>query len=189
MKTQQLPNHKTPGRVLLAIIAAYIIMVLLLSGCVTERQRARICASCPKTDSISVKQKEIIKRYDSLIYLTSEPETLVVFNPCDSLKLKKFDIKQTKNGIKQEIISDGNSIVVKCNDDSLKKVIEGLNVYRTVSKEAFAERIEQQACNKQHVTNWDNFCIYCGYLFFVIVIICIIIVIVKLYTYRFKVIK
>lgn len=149
------PRPKVESRnLLLALIFLIIIVGLLMTSCITDRQRAKICAACPTKDSIVVKDSIRIERHDSTVYITSEPVLITIPSPCDSAKLKVFDLKQKKNGIKQEIKSDGKTIEFDCNADSLKQIIAGLNIERTLLKASFEEHI--RTTNVCPITWWNQ---------------------------------
>lgn len=119
-----------------------LIAIVALTSCVvTKKQRDRILAECPGIDSTSTTEKTVYIPHDSLIYVSSPPETLVIENPCPDSKPKIFDVKQRKNGITEEIKSDGNNIKFICKTDSLQEVIRGLNIERILSKESFEEKL------------------------------------------------
>lgn len=143
MSTLNLNNKPEYNRLWILVLIVFVILFgIALTGCVTDRAYKRILSECPIKDSVVIKDTIVYKRYDSTIYITSAPEVVILENPCDSNKLKKFDVKKKEHGILEEIKSDGKTIAFSCQDDSLKEIIRGLNIERTVSKEAFEERIK-----------------------------------------------
>lgn len=148
-------------RILIAIIA--------LAGCaVTEKQRARILAECPGSDSTSTKETIKYIRHDSIAYINSDPELLIIENPCDSVKPKIFHVKKKEHGISEDIVSDGKTITFTCKDDSFMTIIRGLNIERTVLKESFQEKLLMQNYDNQR-TSIDGFYKWTSIFFFVCV--------------------
>ncbi len=109
------------------------IIILLLSSCITEKHRAKICASCPVvTEVVTVIKDTIITKesikYDTT-YLTVSGPTVVIPGPCDKLcdkngKLKPFYLSKTTNGIRETISTDTtkNELNFNCKEDSLMQV-------------------------------------------------------------------
>ncbi len=84
--TQQ--NHKPNlPRLLLLIIIFFTILfgLIFLSGCISEKERAKICSSCPKHDSLVIKDTIVYKRYDT-------PFTLQVRQKCLQCKIHVIQI-------------------------------------------------------------------------------------------------
>lgn len=164
-----------------------LIAIVALTSCVvTKKQRDRILAECPGIDSTSTTEKTVYIPHDSLIYVSSPPETLVIENPCPDSKPNIFDVKQRKNGITEEIKSDGNNIKFICKTDSMQEVIRGLNIERILLKESFQEKIRMQNCDNQR-TGWDGFCHYVTWFFLICVILTILFFLLRWHLTRVKI--
>ena len=141
-------------------VGLFIIAVLLLSSCVSEKKRAQICNTCPIKDSIVF--KETIKLKDTIIYIDQPGPIQYLENPCkilcDSLgNLKKFEIKKKENGITGTIKSVGNSIAFDCAADSLQAVIKGLQEKETFKSEK-NNIVRYEDCKRDHRNGFDGFC-------------------------------
>lgn len=178
------PRRDLPGKVLIAIIGtAVLILSFLLYGCDTPKHIQKMQRLyCPTvsdkvTDSITKK----VERHDSLIYITTPPQVIKIASPCDSAKLKQFDVKQTKNGIHEEIKTVGNDLVFECNDDSLKKVIEGLNI--VISSSRFEKQVKTIApiCTQEHTTDFQRFCVKLFWCVMGLILIALIIFVLKVW--------
>ena len=117
-------------------------MLLISSSCVTEKQRAKICAACPTRDSISVRDSLSIHYKDSVIYYEAkdgEDITFVFGEDCDSIKallkaIQKNPIIKTKNGITSTVKSDGKNLVFEANVDAYRDTIKNLTTLRDFYK-------------------------------------------------------
>ncbi len=135
--------------------------LIALFGCNSPKHIAKMQRLYCPTVSDSVTSKTIIKveRHDSTIYITTPAESIYIASPCDSLlKGKTFDIKQTQNGIKEEIKGDSKGFTFNCATDSLIDVIHGLNVKVTENNSRVETKVIQEACTRKHHTGWDTFC-------------------------------
>lgn len=151
-------------------ILVVLVLIAVLSSCLSEKERLKICNSCAVKDSIVY--KETIKLKDTTIFITQQGPTQYLENPCawmcDSLGLKPFEILKKKNGIKSEIKSVGNSIVFNCDADSLKQVIKGLEE-KTISKDNTKNIVKYIPCNNER-TLFDGFCRYNAYIFWLLLV-------------------
>jgi len=176
--TQHTPFPKTPMifKIVMLAIAA-MVLCGLLSSCVTEKKRAKICATCTlketKKDSVSVKDSVALTVTTKTVEVTIH-DTLKYYiqNPCadlcDSLgRLKAFkkEIISDK-GARLQIFSRDNKIYFNDVIDSLKQVAHykdtAIAFYRNVSR--FKETKEQvpARCDREHKTNADGFWIVTG---------------------------
>lgn len=159
-------------------ISILILIIASMSSCViTQKQKDKFCSHCPQIqtskDSIiqsdSVSEKIVYK--DTTIFITKQGPIQYLENPCKELcdsfgNLKSFDILKKVNGIREEIKSVGNSIVVDCAADSLQEIVRGLN--RKISemhfKKEFQEKKEvkliKEICLKKHHSGFDSFTNY-----------------------------
>ena len=150
--------------------AVSIIFIFLLTSCVTEKKRAKICATCPLVTEVktiikeSIHVKETIKH--DTIYESIAGPTVVIPGPCDKLcdgngKLKKFYQESTKNGIKSKIYTDTikNTLINECNTDSLLRV----NTEKTIEIERIKSELKNvketvtARCEKQHKDWLDKY--------------------------------
>lgn len=137
-----------------------LLLLTFLSSCITEKKRQQICQKCPVKIEKEVRDSIIEKLRDTTIYITTQGPTQYLENPCkhlcDSLgNLKPVKIETKKNGIKSTIKSVGNSLVVECETDSLKAVINGLKETVRITKEK--ETKEVPVCHLEHKTKFDGF--------------------------------
>lgn len=146
-----LANQNKPsgeGRVWLLLLIIFVIsMIICLSGCISQKQIDKICQTCPRHDSTVIKEVTKIERYDSTIFITQIGEPIYLENPCSELcdsfgKLKPVYIKKKNKGITTTIKNNAGKLEVDCDVDSLKEVIKGLNIERTLIKESFLERFK-----------------------------------------------
>lgn len=171
------PNKSMLWSVIIAI-GSLIILSVLLSSCVTEKQRQRILSDCPtnstETSSDSTWKKETVK-YDSVFveivgpirYFASPCATL-----CDSLgNIKTFKIETKKNGIKQTLQGVGNVLVQKCDIDSLLRV----NSEKTTEINRLIQKVKETQvhsdCKLDHVSRLDSFFIITGRISLLILLI------------------
>lgn len=152
----------------LSVITA-IVLLIIFSSCVTERQRQRILKDCV-TNSTSVKkdstwQTQLLKH--DTVY-KSVPGPIRYFRSvCDSLcdengKLKPFKSETKKNGIKQSLTTVGDALVQECDVDSLLQVNSEL---QTTINHLITTNTETQVhenCLLEHITDADIFYIRLG---------------------------
>lgn len=131
-----------------------ILALLLVSSCVTEKKRAKICATCPTKDSVSVVRKDSIIYRDTVLFITLAGDTVKVPSPCDSLgKLKIFEVKEKKNGLVTTIKSDGKTLTATCAADSLMKVVEKIRADYYASIHSGETSHIKLECERDH-RNW-----------------------------------
>lgn len=108
--------YKVIGFLMIAYIA------YALCSCITEKKRAKICASCPTLIDIKDSIHEVVRIKDTTIYISQKGDS--IFVPCDTTSFKRV---YKKNGLRLTISKNKNGIVAECDSDSLKKVIEKIN--------------------------------------------------------------
>lgn len=125
-------------RVLLVLMS-----IVLYSSCVTQKQRIKICGTCP------VEVKEVLKEVlvDTVIYITEQGETKYLENPCadlcDSLgNLKPFERVIESEGRKVVIYTQGNKLAVRADVDSLEANVEVIHLTKTVVKTVQGECVK-----------------------------------------------
>lgn len=141
-------------------VVILVLLTVAVSSCVlTQKQQKRFLSKhCVGKDSIVVKDTTIYK--DTTLYITVAGPVQYLENPCkllcDSLgNLKKFEVKEKKNGIVSTIKSVGNSIVFDCEADSLKAIIKTPEHRRSTYNKSV--KIVPQYCEREHRTKFDGF--------------------------------
>lgn len=127
-----------------------ILLLIILSSCASPKKIARICATCPVKDSVSV--VEVYR--DTTIYITDHRVEYRDTLMCDSSGIVKSFKKTFKsNGVKGTVVIKNNKLTAICETDSLKKVIERLSKERHVVQ----TKIIEKPCDKDHRTDFDGF--------------------------------
>ena len=137
-----------------------ILLLLLFSACITQKRRAKICATCPTSIIIKDSINTVIVKKDTTIYITQLGETVFLKSPCDSLgKLKPFaPIIKYNKGLVTTLKNVNGTLVAECDADSLKRVIVGLNKIINETKITTITKTIELPCDKPH-RNWlDKFC-------------------------------
>lgn len=140
--------------------AIFLLCVIVFSSCITEKKRAKICATCPThttiKDSVRFEIKERLQQVfitDTFNYFLPNP----CANLCDSLGNLKPTFKTiiiSDKGTKQTLSVKNNSLVLVEQLDSLKKVI---SVKDTLIERFINTTIEVPAqCKLEHLTWWDK---------------------------------
>lgn len=150
----------------------YLICLLIFSGCVTEKQRLKICQSCP---IVSVSKDSV---YEHLVHDTIALEPIRTFialpspcaDLCDSLgRLKPYYHSEHHGAITTTISSHNDTLLIECKTDSLKAYSDHLE------KEVFSlkhdTKILQPVCEKKHKTSFDGFTFWWFWITIVIIII------------------
>jgi hypothetical protein len=158
-------------------------IALLFTACVTEKQRAKICNTCSVTSGSKDSTSERLR--DTTIYITTPGPIQYLPNPCALLcdsagKLKPFEKTEIKKGIKSTIKSQGNTLVVSCEADSLKQVIKDLKEtihYHQVKESS----VKYVPCDKAHKTKFDGFTFWWFWITLSIIVVGYLIKVVKTY--------
>lgn len=151
------------------------IISLIFIGCVTQKQRDKICATCAThttiKDSISVIVKERLQQVfitDTFTYYLPNP----CANLCDSLGNLKTTFKETivsTKGTKIKLFVKNNKLEFTDMIDSLKRVI---SVRDTLIDRFVNTTIEVPAhCTLEHITWWDKLFIKLGQILSLLVIL------------------
>ena len=140
-------------------LLATLLLLTLLSGCISEKKRQKICLECPVRIEKEIHDSIIEKIRDTTIYITQQGPIQYLENPCKTLcdslgNLKPIKVESKKNGIKSTITTVGNSLAVNCEADSLKAVINGLKEIIRIRKEQ--EVKEVPVCHLEHKTWFDE---------------------------------
>jgi hypothetical protein len=99
---------------------------------------ARRCALCPTMtiikDSISIEYR------DTTVYVTQKGDTIVMESPCADLcdalgNIKTFSKTKRNNGVVTTLRTENSKLIVECNVDSLKVVIDSLEHVNTFHSE------------------------------------------------------
>jgi hypothetical protein len=112
-----------------------LMSIVLYSSCVTQKQRIKICGTCP-VETVEVEREVLV---DTIIYVTEQGETKYLDNPCadlcDSLgNLKPFERTIESKGRKVVIYTQGNKLAVRADLDSNETHLEVKHTTRTVIK-------------------------------------------------------
>ena len=132
-----------------------LLSVALLSSCITQNRRARICAECP-VNSITKDSIVFVKR-DTTIYITHrevEYRDTIICDP--SGKVNDLRKVVAGGGVKATISIKNNKIKVVCETDSLYQVIRGLISERSQWSRTSSVKVVK-VCEKEHKTAFDGF--------------------------------
>jgi hypothetical protein len=117
-------------------------LFVILTSCVTERQRLKICANCPTKIETKTESYTIIEYRDSLI--TVKGDTAYIKGdsiPCPTPINYSKTVKSGKATIEVNIKDNILDAVATC--DSLELVIQGLNkTITTLNTTKITEKIE-----------------------------------------------
>jgi hypothetical protein len=140
-----------------------LLLLITLTQCVvTKKQKNRFLEKyCTAKDSVAYVYKDSIVFVDTTIqvpYIVNEP--IYLENPCSELcdslgRLKKFHKTTSNKGLKSTVHSVGNSIVFKCETDSLKARIKWLEHYITTQSNTVTTKYV--ACTSPHQTKFTGF--------------------------------
>lgn len=112
-----------------------LLLLAALTGCITEKRRAKICQTCPTRIERTVRDS-IVKR-DSLITIPGEVLRDTIRIECDERNKPVISIKRPVNGkvVRMEVTRpDVNTIISECVVDSQTVVIRWNEVHRTESE-------------------------------------------------------
>lgn len=164
----KLLNNDTFKAFLLALLIAFF--AIGISSCVTEKQRAKICATCPTTSF--VKDSVITKIKDTTIWLTLPAEKIYLPSPCaelcDSLGNLRMSFKPRishKNGLTTTLKVSHDSLIVSCKADSLQTVIQVMQIARIHSSKEVKRIVEYKT------TKWQDFLIVSAEILYALVLL------------------
>lgn len=151
------------------------IIALIFTGCVTQKQRDKICATCATHTTIKDSVSVIIKERLQQVFIT-DTFTYYLPNPCakmcDSLGNLKTNFKEviiSNKGTKETLSVVNHSLVLTEQIDSLKRVI---SVRDTLIDRFVNTTIEVPShCKLEHVTWWDKLFIKLGQILSLVVIL------------------
>lgn len=186
MRKKRIQNAEKSFKWSLFTVAVIYTLIFLFTSCVTQKQRERILKDCPvnsfEKSKDSTWTKETVKidtfylsREGAIRYLPSPCATL-----CDSLgNLKPIKIVTKKNGVKQVLESQGNTLVQRCDIDSLMQVNSTLTkeVNRLIEKEK--ETQVHSNCKLEHLSKFDSFFIITGRISLVLLLLIAIVLVLK----------
>lgn len=139
----------------MANVIKILFLVILLSSCLTQKQRDKVCKNCP----VQIHDSIIEKLVEVPIYMPPiQGPILYVENPCskfcDSLgNLKPFYIEKEKDGIKTTVTS--NTITNSLEINSVKKA-DSTKVF-VPTKEKYQKVTIPARCTLKHRSKWDYF--------------------------------
>lgn len=160
---------------LFAIASAFL---LLVTQCATERQRTKICATCPVIVKDSI--HTIVQPFDTTLFITKYGQDINLKIGAEYEKFghewnalfKKYNdtITTLKNGIKTQIIKLPGQIKFKCAADSLMYLLT-LERSKTVKTKTITVTVPKTCpeCNREHRTGWDYFCRWIVYFLMLII--------------------
>ncbi len=148
-------------RYLLIIFASF-----LITSCVTEKKRLKICQSCPLKIKDSIQTITTITPFDTTLFLSQMGRDIAVDfdqNNCCSLvdtlnamMSRSNGTITTNNGIKASIFKKDKRLVFRCEADSLKEIIKLLREKKETTRD---RTIEVPArCNLEHLKWYDTYC-------------------------------
>ena len=135
-----------------------LILSILLSSCITQNRRARICATCP-VNSVT-KDSIVLIRKDTTIYITHrevEYRDTIICDP--SGKVDDLRKVVSGGGVKATISIKNNKLKVICETDSLYQVIRNLLTERSMWSRTNSVKV-LRVCEKKHKTAFDGFTLY-----------------------------
>ena len=115
------------------------LIAIILVSCISEKKRAKICATCPIVTEVVT--KETITSFDTALYISRTGKDLS-FKANDSdccvlvsalytqMAANNGTITAKKDGIKSSIFKDKGALVFRCGADSLLEVLKGIRTDR-----------------------------------------------------------
>jgi hypothetical protein len=139
-----------------------LIALVLLSSCITEKRRAKICATCPVHDTVTIKETVSIVR-DTFV-VPEDSAFYYALLKCRDGKVMIDEILAQINGnrTKATVTIDNNRLKVRCDVDSLLKVIERLQMERNVSKSSTKVVTVESPKKKSWLAEWRDFLLVIG---------------------------
>lgn len=139
---------------------------LILVGCVTEKQRLKICQSCTLASKDSVRVVTTVTPFDTALYVSQMGKDIsfnIDSNNCCQLVDTLFSmmarsngtITAKENGVKSSIFTKNNKLTFRCEADSLKNVITLLRKEIETSREVV--KVVPARCDLEHRTKFDGF--------------------------------
>lgn len=120
----------------------YLLLILLLTSCVTERKRAKICATCP--EKITIERRDSIVNKDTTIYMPSKVLRDTIKIECDEKGVPVISIKRPKrNGsMRMEVTRPNlNTLISECIIDSEAVYLTWQEKHTTIeSKEVLRDK-------------------------------------------------
>ncbi len=145
-----------------------VILILLLSSCISEKKRQEICSQCQIVIKDSI--REVIKTtsFDTTLFISTLGKDLqfdYTANCCqtmDSLFAEmgrsNGTITAVDNGIKSSIFKKDKKIVFRCEADSLREVIKGLRTLVEKSETKIETKVlPAPPCDKPHKDWLDKY--------------------------------
>jgi hypothetical protein len=127
------------------IMTRYLLILLILSGCVSERKRAKICLTCPVKVSDSTWYKKYTTYRDSVLGIPSDTaEVRYIVEPCPDGSQPQVKPVETKQGRYTSIESKQNGSEFTVNAAAKPEPIKVSLPTTTVEKGS--DRVEQLPC-------------------------------------------
>lgn len=147
------------------LVILILLCIIFLCSCITEKHRAKICATCPAIIKDSIRIETETEYRDTIIYITRQGPKVILPNPCaelcDSLGRLRRDFKpviRRENGLTTTLKVENNTLVADCKADSLKAEIERLNQFIKETRSQTITRFVE----KNVLTRLQGFWIICG---------------------------
>ena len=162
------------------LILGLTLFLFLFFSCRTQKWKDKVCETCKsevKTKVDTFYTKQVVKLDSNIIFVAGPIRYLP--NPCEALcdssgKLKKFDFVTNHNGIKQELKSEGNVLIQKCNIDSLlivNKTITNDNYHLSKEKEEYIKKINELTKRQEFFIKVGKICFWSFIILIVLAII------------------
>lgn len=144
-----------------------LILIILFTSCLTQKQRDKVCASCPIVIKDSI--REVIKTtsFDTTLFISTLGKDLqfdytssccqVMDSLFAQMGRSNGTITAVDNGIKSSIFKRDKKIVFRCEADSLKEVIKGLRTTIEKYETKTETRIVKELCYKPHKDWLDKY--------------------------------
>ena len=145
-----------------------LIILLLLSSCITEKKRAKICAECPAITEVVTKEVIKVTNFDTTLFISQMGKDLMFDFSGDCCRVmdslfaemgrSNGTITAVDNGIKSSIFKKGKAIVFRCEADSLRAIIKGLRTTIETNKSKVEIKVlPAPKCEKEHKDWLDKY--------------------------------
>jgi hypothetical protein len=116
----------------------YIILIAgILTGCITSKQRAKICATCPSKviEKMIVKDSIYYVERDSIVILPADSSLIEMLLRCDSIGRVSIESMKQKDGkrIKTKIVFKDNVLKLTALNDSILILNKIISKYKESS--------------------------------------------------------
>lgn len=149
-----------------AFLIAGTLLTLITSSCISEKKRAKICATCPVVIKDSLHTE--VMPFDTTLFINRYGQDIALqysgaYTDLANQLMKLFDqyndtITTLKNGIRTTIIKTPTKITFKCAADSLEYLLK-LERARKNTVKVTTVKVPTICpdCARTHRTGFDNF--------------------------------